>query len=450
MLQMQDSDEYVTHLPVLINVLLGVSIFSIPWGYYHSGYVNGSLIVVAVAIMSFETVNMLLEIQRKIYQRTGKILDYSEISNLTLGSNCEILVKVCTIISCIGGCVGYLIFLGEVTSQIFTISRRLSTIITVALLIFLEMYDMAGNILPLITKFGMFSIVTSLISTIIDGSTRDQIYHDTPTESVVESNYLSILGPCSFLFTIHYCVMQIRTDEIVGANSHAISYNVRDHDILESNPIIDNYSGENSKIVLPDGNNAVYVKPMTKSLTLSYFISVVVILAFGMTGDQLYRNTAHVLDRNGNIRAGCEDKICQNVILNVSNYCIKWVIGSTLGVSVFASYKLLITPAKTYITDIIGVTLLKKNSKDRVNSLYIGISLVCVTGIVALVKPYFGICLGFIGGLTDAVQAFVLPPILVLKIYSGDEISSLRKLEYICICIFGLMMILSTIVTAIK
>lgn len=448
-MQQQGRDEYVTHLPALINVLLGVSIFSIPWGFYHAGYVNGSLIVAVIAIMSFETVNLLLDIQRKIYQRTGKILDYSEISNLTLGSNCEILVKICTIVSCLGGCVGFLIFLGEVTSQMFTISHQVSTGITVFLLIFLEIFDKSINIFPLLTKFGMISIIISLVSTLIDGLMKDGTRSDAFPDTAIESNYLNILGPCTFLFTIHYCVMQIRTDEIVGANSLNTSHNVRDHDSLESNSIVDNSASDNSKIVLSEGNNSgVYVKPMTKSLALSYIISVILIISFGISGVLLYKNTGHVLDSNGNIKIGCEDKICQNIILNVSNHYIRWMIGVTLCVSVFVSYKLLLAPAKAYITDITDTFLFKKNSKDHVNSFYIGVLLVCITGIIAVVKPYFGVCLGFIGGLTDAVQAFVLPPILILKLYSMEEISAWRRLEYSVICVFGIVMILSTISSA--
>ena len=60
--------------------------------------------------------------------------------------------------------------------------------------------------------------------------------------------------------------------------------------------------------------------------------------------------------------------------------------------------------------------------------------LVVATVIVALKAPYFGSMLGAVGGLTDAVQCFVFPPLIFLKL-EGDKLSS----WYSTICKFTII-----------
>jgi amino acid permease len=62
---------------------------------------------------------------------------------------------------------------------------------------------------------------------------------------------------------------------------------------------------------------------------------------------------------------------------------------------------------------------------------------------VALKAPYFGYVMGAVGGLTDALQCFVLPPMIYLKI-EGDKLNSMYQTYYILIIFWGLATILYT------
>ncbi len=62
---------------------------------------------------------------------------------------------------------------------------------------------------------------------------------------------------------------------------------------------------------------------------------------------------------------------------------------------------------------------------------------------VALKAPYFGYVMGAVGGLTDALQCFVLPPMIYLKI-EGDKLNSMYQTYYILIVFWGLATILYT------
>lgn len=110
-------DVLYNDLPIISNVssaILGVSIFAMPWGYSQSGVLGGCILTILVALLSFLTSRVLLLTQKSIYMKTGEIKGFSDIASDVLGhSTWGTTVKVATAVSCLGGCVGYLIFLGQ-------------------------------------------------------------------------------------------------------------------------------------------------------------------------------------------------------------------------------------------------------------------------------------------------------------------------------------------------
>lgn len=69
--------------------------------------------------------------------------------------------------------------------------------------------------------------------------------------------------------------------------------------------------------------------------------------------------------------------------------------------------------------------------------------LVLTTIFVALIFPYFGTVMGAVGGLTDALQCFVLPPMIYLQV-EGDKVSSYFQTYYFVIIFWGIATIIYT------
>jgi amino acid permease len=92
-----------------------------PWGFGESGIVGGSVLLSIVAVLSFETARVLLVVQRVYYLSTGEAKSYPQIASKALGEVWGIAVQGATIVSCIGGCIGYLIFFGETLGQVFLV-----------------------------------------------------------------------------------------------------------------------------------------------------------------------------------------------------------------------------------------------------------------------------------------------------------------------------------------
>lgn len=63
---------------------------------------------------------------------------------------------------------------------------------------------------------------------------------------------------------------------------------------------------------------------------------------------------------------------------------------------------------------------------------------------VAIKAPYFGNMLGSVGGLTDAVQCFVFPPMIFLKL-EGDKLSTWYRNTCRLTVVWGAFIILYTV-----
>jgi hypothetical protein len=89
-----------------------------PWGYLQAGLLGGTIVLFSVALVSFETAKILLVVQEIYYNETKIVKSYPEIAQSCLGDEFLIIIKIATGISCIGGCVGYAIFLGDLSIYI--------------------------------------------------------------------------------------------------------------------------------------------------------------------------------------------------------------------------------------------------------------------------------------------------------------------------------------------
>jgi hypothetical protein len=65
------------------------------------------------------------------------------------------------------------------------------------------------------------------------------------------------------------------------------------------------------------------------------------------------------------------------------------------------------------------------------------------TALVAVLAPYFGTVLGAVGGLTDALQSFVLPPLIALKLLHHR--GPMTQYFYKAIVVWGLCTICYTV-----
>ena len=265
-----DINHNVTHDPTrdkitiianTLNALLGVGLFAMPFGVQQSGVLGGLAVVVGVAMLSFETARILLVSQKIYFQQTGEVRGYPEIAKAALGPVWGYVVQTTTIISCLGGCTGYIIFFGQTLGQAFELPAK--TVIQAAVIpLILLSWIRSFHELTLITVFGVVALMLSIVCLFIDGSNSAADMESTPL--IIPATILNFVGSATFLFTIHYCVLSI------GAES------------LRSKPWLALNTHKKS-------SNAAFVDLET-SIAMSYVFSFIVIALVGCSGYVFYRN----------------------------------------------------------------------------------------------------------------------------------------------------------------
>lgn len=102
----------------------------------------------------------------------GDIKSYPEIAAIMMDNEIwSTLVQLATVISCIGGCIGYLIFLAETVGQLFSISLQHSILFVTGPLILLSWIRSFRN-LSVFTVISVVSIILAVFAIIYDGSNR--------------------------------------------------------------------------------------------------------------------------------------------------------------------------------------------------------------------------------------------------------------------------------------
>ena len=436
-------DRSISVIANTTNALLGVSIFAMPWGFQQSGIIGGSIITVFVAYIAFETVKILLLAQKLLYHKYKEVKSYPEIASLSLsggyitsGWYWESLVRAATVISCLGGCVGYLIFLGEITSQLFSLNLTYS-VIAAAFPLTLLSWIRSFRDMTIFTIIGVVAIILSVAAILYDGYNSPNIGEYAPL--IVTKTSFNFLGPATFLFTIHYCVLSMGAENMSNDTGNEECYDKDIEDDTKSSPtklILDTLK------TLPRNADASMLTP----LAISYAISSILIIIIGISGLYFFGAVEYVRDDKGDIMPGCENKVCQNIILNLHNGILKNLVGSALIVAIILGYVLILAPAREHI-ELMIEKFFNLGEQSQLSQLLmknvIRTLLVLLTAIVAILAPYFGSVLGAVGGLTDALQSFILPPLIGIKLFQ-NLLTLRQKAIYYGILLFGTFTIFNT------
>lgn len=252
----------VTIVANTLNALLGVALFAMPWGFQQSGVLGGSLVVIVVAALSFETARILLVAQKVYFQQTGEVKGYPEIASTALGPMWHYVVQVTTVISCLGGCTGYIIFFGQTLGQAFALPAETVILFATIPLILLS-WIRSFHELTFVTVFGVFALLSSVVILLIDGS--EQMVDVQTTPMVLEGTILNFVGSATFLFTIHYCVLSIGAENLRSKPWLALSTE-------------------------DEACHGAFVS-LEKSIAMSYALASVVIFIVGSFGYVMYRNS---------------------------------------------------------------------------------------------------------------------------------------------------------------
>jgi len=253
------------------------------------------------------------------------------------------------------------------------------------------------------------------------------------------------------------------TIPVNGPNTNDDQYNDIERDVSNNNNDTNNFmtlfnscvdttsTGNASPVsdldIRDDMNGALPNDPITRPLAIAYILSSILISLTGAAGFILYQNAPYVMDDRGDIEAGCEDHVCQNIILNIHKGPLRTVVGLALCTAIILSYSVMLVPAREHIENTVVRCMKPEAEACQVwTRNLLRTALVTLTAGIAISTPYFGSVLGTVGGLTDALQAFVLPPLILIQAQK-TKMSWSHKFFYRCICLWGIFTMLFTFIT---
>ena len=292
---------------ILINsfsALLGISMFAVPWGFLMSGIIGGIMVIITIAYLSFETTRILLLAQSRIFLHTGEIPSYADIAAEYLGPPFGLIVKLSTVISCLGGCIGSLIFIASLLSQLLHVHFK-QALLYLGIPLVLLSWIRSFRELTFFTLFGSIAILFSIFILLIDGylqySSESMTVHELNGISLFLPRSIEFIGPVTFLFTIHYIVLSMGK-EVLSQNH--FNFPKFSDENLES--LAENHTRlfKSNKLIVP--------------LAVSYATCSFILSFLGTLGYLWYRNVNYVTDHSGDVIPGCEEHICENIILNLS------------------------------------------------------------------------------------------------------------------------------------
>jgi hypothetical protein len=295
---------YLQIIATTTNVLLGLSIFSMPWAFKEAGIIFGSILVIITSLLSFETVKILIITQNIEFNKTGIVRNYPELASIALNNNnINVIVKIATIVSCTGGCVGSLIFFCELISQLFDITMEFTIFIAFIPLIILSIYKSRKELAKL-ALFTTFTVIISILTILYNGLiiNKENLNNHFQPEKFSKYGFEST-GAFTFLFTIHYCVLLVSSERLNEISKSRYYNNLK--------------LNESSSLYL--NNNNIYYDNLflINPIAISYMIATSLVLLMGIPIVFYYGEVDYVLNSEGKVGHGCNYRLCQNILMNV-------------------------------------------------------------------------------------------------------------------------------------
>lgn len=392
------------------NALLGVSVFSVPYLFAKSGVLGGSILIIVVSRLAFETVRILLIAQRALYQRTGVVKTYPEIVADLLGKHWSPVVKLATIVSCLGACTSFVVFFVQLCGQLFDLSRERAiglACISLTLLSWIRTF----RELALLTTIGVCAVTASVCIILYDGYVQltvdttvdDAVYFQPPPSSfadttssatglgsyipfhhefiyppLVVSSALNMLGPATFIFTIHYCVLAMGGEALledpwpllnsrrssclqeyypVGSSSGGSKFQdyqaIMGYDGVDIDDDVDIDDGDigvggTSNSSSSKSNSISSSDPLVGPLAKAFVFATVLICVMGIGGMILFESVKFPKASDNSIVIGCEVRVCRNAVFNVADTWPRNLMGLVLCGTILLNYTLLLVPAREH------------------------------------------------------------------------------------------------------
>jgi len=363
-----------------VNGFIGGGLLGLPYGFRMGGLIAGAIGLVVLALISNFTVRLLAYC--KTNYKDGKVIgSYADIGRVCFGRVGVIMVNSSIIMSQMGYCCVYLVFIGKnlssltfLPSNIHTFEVILVILPIVTLLVWLR--DM--KYLSPTSIVANVAVVLAVIAVIIYGFQNCGIAPIKTYEPFLRISTFSIFyGIVAFAYTIHGLALDIHSSM--------------------RNP-----------------------GRFVNALDLSMIFVTIVYLVFGGLGYLFFREETNSV-----------------ITLNLGNTIENDIIKLCLSVVLLFAFPLQMFPVVQIMERSVFATPLSKPWLDTLIRNILRTVLVCVSAGAAIGIPLFGLFAGFVGTFSNSFIAFIFPPIFYLSLFRG-QIPIWKIILCVIICIIGI------------
>jgi len=140
---------------------VGAGVLGLPYAFLRSGYVMGTLCLLAVTGMSLHCMMLLLQCKRRLEDRG--VTTYSEVASACLGPRFKKWTELLLVVSQTGFCVAYLIFIGTNMAPFTGMSKAVHVVIIVPFLISLAMLPSLTALAPISTAANLCNLLGMMV-----------------------------------------------------------------------------------------------------------------------------------------------------------------------------------------------------------------------------------------------------------------------------------------------
>ncbi|KAL4491893.1 hypothetical protein ABPG72_006148 [Tetrahymena utriculariae] len=397
-----DSHEKSNNWEAFLNFMssmIGTGVLAIPFAMYQSGYVLGTIIIIALGYFSFKQIQCLLEIvdhrieririksnDNLIQVQKAENINYQELIFDILGQKSMLFGEYCLVLYQVGACISYIIFFSQFLNEAakysgFHISQFISVLITLLILI--------------------------------------------PFQFIDNIHHFSNLG-LYCLLSFFFCATLMFYDAFyIFKNPSSTIYYDRWYSFKESGNLIGvaTYAFEGVGLVFHIKQSMKKKNDFNKILSFTMLICAITYILFGVVGVLAYG-----------------PKLNQIILMNipydgwVSLFCkVGYALGKLLCIPLclFPCYEIILKYFNLCLEKKISFeqledleqqdTALNHQFKEKCSQYLYRIVILIIMTLIALFIPQFSYFLSFIGGISGLAIQFVIPSILYIEYFFKQQ-----------------------------
>lgn len=140
---------------------VGAGVLGLPYAFLRSGYIMGSVCLLAVSAMSLHCMSLLLQCKRQLEDRG--VTTYSEVASACLGPRFKKATEMLLVISQTGFCVAYLVFISTNLAPFTGMAKSVHVLVIVPFLISLAMLPSLTALAPVSTAANLCNLMGMMV-----------------------------------------------------------------------------------------------------------------------------------------------------------------------------------------------------------------------------------------------------------------------------------------------